>query len=296
MGLLACSVLIRNMEPLPGWGSSPWSQAPTANTFRLVSPRAFSCPQTLSSQAQLQSQHRSPQPFPVSRPAILALSGLLAHWALCCWVSRSLEMIEDNLMLGGYRQEPLGGSTHRHLLWLSFTHTVRTPSWVPLCLYVFGFALTVVPCLASPAGQSWYHMCLPGASSRGACGGSPWQTGRAEGRPGAPGQPEDGCSHPLSLMADMGLVTWRECSSREDTVCRCSPGYFCETQEGDHCSTCLPHTTCPRGQRVLKRAARLKPGFLWQGQKQENTVKFPVTEVGLAVTEEETAFNPVNSG
>ncbi|KAL6069630.1 hypothetical protein STEG23_018718 [Scotinomys teguina] len=38
-------------------------------------------------------------------------------------------------------------------------------------------------------------------------------------------------------MADMGLVIWRECSSLEDTVCRCSPGYFCETQEGDHCST-----------------------------------------------------------
>lgn len=37
MGLLACSVLIKKMEPLPGWGSSPWSQAPTDNIFRLVS-------------------------------------------------------------------------------------------------------------------------------------------------------------------------------------------------------------------------------------------------------------------
>lgn len=34
-GLWAFSVLVRNMEPLPGWESSPWSQAPTANTFRL---------------------------------------------------------------------------------------------------------------------------------------------------------------------------------------------------------------------------------------------------------------------
>lgn len=37
MGLLVCSVLIKKMESLPGWGSSPWSQAPTDNIFRLVS-------------------------------------------------------------------------------------------------------------------------------------------------------------------------------------------------------------------------------------------------------------------
>lgn len=36
MGLLAYSVLIKKMEHIPGWGSSPWSQAPTDNTFRLV--------------------------------------------------------------------------------------------------------------------------------------------------------------------------------------------------------------------------------------------------------------------
>lgn len=72
---------------------------------------------------------------------------------------------------------------------------------------------------------------------------------------------EAGCPHKcmagapitLSLMADMGLVTWQECSSWNDTVCRCSPGYFCETQEGDHCSLCLPHATCPPGQRVQSR-------------------------------------------
>nr|XP_048272536.1 tumor necrosis factor receptor superfamily member 14-like [Myodes glareolus] len=54
---------------------------------------------------------------------------------------------------------------------------------------------------------------------------------------------------------DMGLVTWRECSSREDTVCRCIPGFFCETQEGDHCTTRLPLTNCSLGQRVLERGA-----------------------------------------
>lgn len=66
----------------------------------------------------------------------------------------------------------------------------------------------------------------------------------------------------LSLMADMGLVTWRECSSREDTVCRCIPGYFCETQEGDHCTTCLPLTNCSLGQRVLERGELADCRFL----------------------------------
>ncbi|XP_021512146.2 tumor necrosis factor receptor superfamily member 14 isoform X2 [Meriones unguiculatus] len=179
---------------------------------------------------------------------------------------------------------------------------------------------------------------------------------------------------------DMGLVTWQECSSRNDTVCRCSPGYFCETQEGAHCSTCLPHTTCPPGQRLQRRGTysqdtvcascptgTFSPGgtqeeclswtkckawiekeaehgtsstdaicsISWsfillilvglviaglgiliiicrrrrlhnspvarelepfQGDKQENTVRFPVTEVGLAVTEEKPTFNCENSG
>lgn len=66
----------------------------------------------------------------------------------------------------------------------------------------------------------------------------------------------------LSLTADMGLVTWRECSSREDTVCRCIPGYFCETQEGDHCTTCLPLTNCSLGQRVLERGELADCRFL----------------------------------
>ncbi|XP_055471259.1 tumor necrosis factor receptor superfamily member 14 isoform X2 [Psammomys obesus] len=179
---------------------------------------------------------------------------------------------------------------------------------------------------------------------------------------------------------DMGLVTWQECSSRNDTVCRCSPGYFCETQEGAHCSMCLPHTTCPPGHRVQRRGTysqdtvcancptgSFSPGgtqeeclpwtkckswiekeaehgtsstdaicsISWsfillilvglviaglgiliiicrqrrlhtspearelepfQGDRQENTVSFPVTEVGLAVTEEKPAFNCENSG
>lgn len=179
---------------------------------------------------------------------------------------------------------------------------------------------------------------------------------------------------------DMGLLTWQECSSRKDTVCRCIPGHFCETQNGEHCSACLPHTACPPGQRVQKRgtynqdtvcadcltgtfslggtqeeclpwtkcstfqqevtrgtsstdttcsspvfvfillglglvivgvgiaaflihkkrhphsspaATELEP---FQQEQQENTIRFPVTEVGLAVTKEETASNCTNSG
>nr|XP_045005005.1 tumor necrosis factor receptor superfamily member 14 [Jaculus jaculus] len=52
---------------------------------------------------------------------------------------------------------------------------------------------------------------------------------------------------------DMGMVTWQNCSSTQDTVCHCSQGYFCDIEEGNHCVLCLPHTTCPPGQRVLKR-------------------------------------------
>ncbi|XP_052034296.1 tumor necrosis factor receptor superfamily member 14 isoform X4 [Apodemus sylvaticus] len=178
---------------------------------------------------------------------------------------------------------------------------------------------------------------------------------------------------------DMGLLTWQECSRWKDTVCRCIPGYFCETQDGEHCSsTCSPHNACAPGQRVQKRgtysqdtvcaecltgtfslggtqeeclpwtkcgafqqevtrgtsstdttcsfwvfysviflvlmaivgigvflflkrrlrhtspvATELEP---FQQEQQENTIRFPVTEVGLAVTEEETASNCTQSG
>lgn len=51
----------------------------------------------------------------------------------------------------------------------------------------------------------------------------------------------------------MGLLTWQECSSWKDTVCRCISGYFCDNQDGGACYTCLPHAACPPGQRVQKR-------------------------------------------
>lgn len=178
---------------------------------------------------------------------------------------------------------------------------------------------------------------------------------------------------------DMGLLTWQECSSRKDTVCRCISGYFCENQDGDPCSTCLPHAACPPGQRVQKRGTyshdtvcadcltgtfslggtqeeclpwtkcstfqqEVKHGtsstdttcsfqafyfvviggvviagvgatvfFIckqrrrhtstvaseleaFQREQQEDTIRFPVIEVGPPVTEEESAFNCMNSG
>ncbi|XP_035293423.1 tumor necrosis factor receptor superfamily member 14 [Cricetulus griseus] len=280
------------MEPLPGWGSSPWSQAPTDNTFRLV---------------------------------------------LCVFLLNFLQCI----------------------------------SVQPLCREE-----------EYSVGGECCPMCNPGYHVKQACS-------ERTGTVCAPCPPQTYTAHANGLSKclscgvcdpDMGLVTWRECSSREDTVCRCIPGYFCETQDGDHCSTCLPHTTCPLGQRVLKRGnhsqdtvcadcltGTFSPGgnqeeclpwtkcsswiqkeaergtsstdvtcsFSWkfyvvlfislallaallavciyfgrkilhtrqvaqeleplQGQKQDNTVKLPVTEVGLAVAEEETAFNCVDS-
>ncbi|XP_075801991.1 tumor necrosis factor receptor superfamily member 14 isoform X2 [Microtus pennsylvanicus] len=156
------------MEPLPGWESSPWSQAPTANTFRL---------------------------------------------GLCVFL-------------------------------LNFLSCVAVE---PLCKEE-----------EYSVGDHCCPMCNPGYYVKQAC--SNWT-----GIVCAPCPPQTYTAHSNGLSKclpcgvcdpDMGLVTWQECSSRKDTVCRCNPGYFCETQEGDHCSTCSPHTNCSLGQRVLERALR----------------------------------------
>ncbi|XP_040590932.1 LOW QUALITY PROTEIN: tumor necrosis factor receptor superfamily member 14 [Mesocricetus auratus] len=290
MELLACSVLIRSMEPLPGWGSSSWSQAPTDNTYRLV------------------------------------LRVFLLNFLQCISVQPLCR--EEEYSVGG--------------------------ECCPMC-------------------NPGYHVKQACSERTGTvCAPCPPQTYTAHA---------NGLSECLSCGVcdpDMGLVTWQECSSREDTVCRCIPGYFCETQEGDHCSTCLPHTACPLGQRVLKRGnhsqdtvcvdcltgtfssggnqeeclpwtkcnawfqkeaeqgtsstdvtcsfsgqfytilsiplvlavltaciyfgrkllqARLvaREREPLQGQGQDDTVKYPVTEVGHPAAEEETAFNLVDS-
>nr|XP_048272475.1 tumor necrosis factor receptor superfamily member 14-like isoform X3 [Myodes glareolus] len=178
MGLRAFRVLVRSMEPLPGWESSPWNQAPTANTFRL---------------------------------------GLYVF------------------------------------LW-NFLSCVAAE---PLCKEE-----------EYSVGDHCCPMCIPGYHVKHAC--SNWT-----GIVCAPCPPQTYTAHANGLSEclscgicdpDMGLVTWRECSSREDTVCRCIPGYFCETQEGDHCTTCLPLTNCSLGQRVLERGCCLPP------QRSENYV------------------------
>ncbi|XP_029396025.1 tumor necrosis factor receptor superfamily member 14 isoform X2 [Mus pahari] len=165
MGLLACSVLIKKMEPLPGWGSSPWSQAPTDNTFRLV---------------------------------------------LCVFLLNLLQCISAQPPC---RQEEF------------------------------------------PVGKECCPMCNPGYHVKQVCS-------EHTGTVCAPCPPQTFTAHANGLSKclpcgvcdpDMGLLTWQECSSWKDTVCRCIPGYFCENQDGSHCSACLPHNACPPGQRVEKR-------------------------------------------
>ncbi|XP_063144214.1 tumor necrosis factor receptor superfamily member 14 isoform X3 [Rattus norvegicus] len=163
MGLLACSVLIKKMEPLPGWESSPWSRAD--NTFRLV-PCVF----------------------------LLNLLQCISAQPLC-------------------RQEEFS------------------------------------------VGDECCPMCNPGYHVKQVCS-------EHTGTVCAPCPPQTYTAHANGLSKclpcgvcdpDMGLLTWQECSSWKDTVCRCISGYFCENQDGGACSTCLPHAACPPGQRVQKR-------------------------------------------
>ncbi|XP_074162601.1 tumor necrosis factor receptor superfamily member 4-like isoform X2 [Sminthopsis crassicaudata] len=53
--------------------------------------------------------------------------------------------------------------------------------------------------------------------------------------------------------AELGLVIRRECSSTSNTVCGCSPGYFCTDMKGDDCELCVPHRVCSPGQYVKAR-------------------------------------------
>ncbi|GAB5574466.1 tumor necrosis factor receptor superfamily member 14 isoform X2 [Prionailurus iriomotensis] len=61
-----------------------------------------------------------------------------------------------------------------------------------------------------------------------------------------------------SSQAAMGLVTRRQCSRTENTVCVCDQGHFCVSESGDDCAECRPHTACRPGQRVQQR------GTEWQ--------------------------------
>ncbi|XP_036602401.1 tumor necrosis factor receptor superfamily member 14-like [Trichosurus vulpecula] len=52
--------------------------------------------------------------------------------------------------------------------------------------------------------------------------------------------------------SESGLVTRRECSSTSNTVCGCSPGYFCTGMKND-CEMCVRHQVCIPGQYVKSR-------------------------------------------
>ncbi|XP_043855080.1 tumor necrosis factor receptor superfamily member 14-like isoform X2 [Dromiciops gliroides] len=52
---------------------------------------------------------------------------------------------------------------------------------------------------------------------------------------------------------EFGLVTRRECSSTSNTVCSCSPGYFCADVKNDHCEMCVAHRVCSPGQYIKSR-------------------------------------------
>ncbi|XP_074162597.1 tumor necrosis factor receptor superfamily member 6B-like isoform X2 [Sminthopsis crassicaudata] len=53
--------------------------------------------------------------------------------------------------------------------------------------------------------------------------------------------------------AELSLVIRQECSSTSNTVCSCSPGYFCTDMKGDDCELCVPHQVCRPGQYVKSR-------------------------------------------
>ncbi|XP_074162595.1 tumor necrosis factor receptor superfamily member 14-like [Sminthopsis crassicaudata] len=53
--------------------------------------------------------------------------------------------------------------------------------------------------------------------------------------------------------SELGLVTKRECSSTSNTVCGCSPGYFCSDIKDDDCELCVPHRVCSPGQYMKSR-------------------------------------------
>uniref|UniRef100_A0A7N4P806 TNFR-Cys domain-containing protein n=2 Tax=Sarcophilus harrisii TaxID=9305 RepID=A0A7N4P806_SARHA len=57
---------------------------------------------------------------------------------------------------------------------------------------------------------------------------------------------------------EFGLVTRRECSSTSNTMCGCSPGYFCIDMKDDDCELCAPHQVCNPGQYVKSKGTERK--------------------------------------
>ncbi|XP_036602406.1 tumor necrosis factor receptor superfamily member 14-like isoform X5 [Trichosurus vulpecula] len=57
---------------------------------------------------------------------------------------------------------------------------------------------------------------------------------------------------------EFGFMTIKECSSTSNTVCDCSPGYFCADMKGDDCELCVHHQVCTPGQYVKSRGTKRK--------------------------------------
>ncbi|XP_008575564.1 PREDICTED: tumor necrosis factor receptor superfamily member 14 [Galeopterus variegatus] len=129
-----------------------------------------------------------------------------------------------------------------------------------LCLLLLGSprsALALPPCKEEeyPVGTECCPKCSPGYHVKHTCG-------ELTGTVCVPCPPRTYTAHYNGLseclpcrVCDpaMGLVTRRRCSSTEDSMCGCSQGHFCITEDGDHCTVCLPHTICRPGQKMLKR-------------------------------------------
>ncbi|XP_043849798.1 tumor necrosis factor receptor superfamily member 14-like [Dromiciops gliroides] len=56
----------------------------------------------------------------------------------------------------------------------------------------------------------------------------------------------------------LGFLTRKECSSTSNTVCSCSPGYFCASMKDDDCEMCIAHRDCSLGQYVKSRGTQRK--------------------------------------
>ncbi|KAF7461862.1 tumor necrosis factor receptor superfamily member 14 [Marmota monax] len=106
-----------------------------------------------------------------------------------------------------------------------------------------------------PVGTECCPKCSPGYHVKQACS-------ELTGTVCLPCPPETHTAHPNGLsqclpcrVCDpaLGLDTRQKCSSMQDTVCGCRPGYFCEAEDREHCVVCLPHTICHPGQRVQSR-------------------------------------------
>lgn len=111
---------------------------------------------------------------------------------------------------------------------------------------------------AAPLGWGPVANLSPGGSpqARGAVRASAWPppgTGRSA-------LPAAAALSSFSWVPAMGLVTRRQCSRTENTVCVCDQGHFCVSESGDDCAECRPHTACRPGQRVQQRGERQTAG------------------------------------